>query len=195
MTWIATIEPADAGGMLAELYARAANPDGQIDQIIQAHSQRPHTLKGHLALYRNALHHPANTVPAWFLEAIGVRVSRLNRCAYCVAHHEAGMRRLLGDEEHTAVLLAALTVEPASPPFAPREVAALDYAAALTLAPGTITRGDIDRLRAAGWDDGEILEINQVAAYFAYANRTVLGLGVDLAGEKLGDHPAVPPAE
>ncbi len=192
MTWIATIDPSAADGTLAELYARAANPDGQIDQIIQAHSLRPHTLKGHLALYRNALHHPANRVPPWFLEALGVRVSRLNRCAYCVAHHEAGMRRLLDAAERAAPLLAALAGEPAAPPFSPREVAALDYAAALTLAPGTIVKGDIVRLRAAGWDDGEILEINQVVAYFAYANRTVLGLGVDLAGERLGDHPAAP---
>ena len=38
-------------------------------------------------------------------------------------------------------------------------------------------------LREAGWDDGEILEINQVCAYFAYANRTVLGLGCSTEGE------------
>ena len=29
----------------------------------------------------------------------------------------------------------------------------------------------VEGLRAAGYDDGEILEINQVTAYFAYANR------------------------
>ncbi|MFX4219488.1 MAG: hypothetical protein ACMVO3_00070 [Thalassobaculum sp.] len=32
-------------------------------------------------------------------------------------------------------------------------------------------------MRSAGWDNGEILEINQVEAYFAYANRTVLASG------------------
>jgi hypothetical protein len=40
-----------------------------------------------------------------------------------------------------------------------------------------------------GFDDGEILEINQVAAYFSYANRTVSGLGVNIAGETLGQSP------
>lgn len=50
-------------------------------------------------------------------------------------------------------------------------------------------------LREAGYDDGEILEINQVAAYFAYVNRTVLGLGCSTEGDVLGlspnrsDHP------
>ncbi|RMD88991.1 MAG: alkylhydroperoxidase, partial [Alphaproteobacteria bacterium] len=49
-----------------------------------------------------------------------------------------------------------------------------------------LEEADIMALREAGFSDGEILEINQVAAYFAYANRTVLGLGVDTAGERLG---------
>ena len=44
-------------------------------------------------------------------------------------------------------------------------------------------------MRAAGFDDGEILEINQVTAYFAYANRMVLGLGVDTNGDIIGLSP------
>jgi hypothetical protein len=44
-------------------------------------------------------------------------------------------------------------------------------------------------MRVAGLKDGEILEVNQVAAYFAYANRTVTGLGVSTEGEKLGLSP------
>ena len=44
-------------------------------------------------------------------------------------------------------------------------------------------------LRDAGFDDGEILEINQVTAYFAYANRTVLGLGINTAGDIIGLSP------
>ena len=43
-----------------------------------------------------------------------------------------------------------------------------------------------ERIRDAGLSDGEILEVNQVAAYFAYANRTVTGLGVHTEGERLG---------
>jgi uncharacterized protein YciW len=49
--------------------------------------------------------------------------------------------------------------------------------------PATLTRAHIHALRHAGLDDGEILEVNQAVAYFAYANRTVLGLGVTTDGE------------
>jgi alkylhydroperoxidase family enzyme len=43
-----------------------------------------------------------------------------------------------------------------------------------------MSRGDVDALRAAGLDDGEILDANQVTAYFAYANRVADGLGIEL---------------
>ena len=52
-----------------------------------------------------------------------------------------------------------------------------------------VSRGDIEKLRGAGLDDGEILEINQVSSYFAYANRMVLGLGIDTDGDVIGLSP------
>jgi len=35
-------------------------------------------------------------------------------------------------------------------------------------------------------DDGEILEVNQVCAYFNYSNRLLNGLGVDTEGDTVG---------
>ena len=71
-------------------------------------------------------------------------------------------------------------------PFTKAELAALEYARKLTLTPGVVAECDIEPMRAAGCSDGEIFEVNQVAAYFAYANRTVTGLGVHTEGEELG---------
>jgi len=64
------------------------------------------------------------------------------------------------------------------------------YAAKLTRSPADLRESDIAALREAGLDDGEILEVNQVAGYFAYANRTILGLGVTTAGEEIGLAPS-----
>ena len=47
----------------------------------------------------------------------------------------------------------------------------------------------IIELRDLGYTDGEILEINQVTAYFSYANRTVLGLGCSTDGDIIGLSP------
>jgi alkylhydroperoxidase family enzyme len=37
---------------------------------------------------------------------------------------------------------------------------------------------DVDRLRAEGFTDRDILDIAEVTAYYAYANRIADGLGV-----------------
>ncbi len=201
MSWIRTIAYADATGRLKTLYDRIKGPDDNVDNIMMAHSLRPHSMEGHMALYKYVLHHPANTLPKWFLELVGVMVSQLNRCHYCIDHHRAGLKRLLQDDERYGALIDALPLADEDLPAAPdpaalaaaaldsAQVALLGYAASLALAPATLSKASIAQLRAAGADDGQILEVNQVAAYFAYANRTVLGLGINTAGDILGLSP------
>ena len=190
MPWIDTVPYEQSTGRLRQLYDRVKGPGDNVDNIMMMHSLRPHSMEGHMALYKQVLHHGANTVPKAFLETIGVWVSLLNRCAYCVEHHCAGLGRLLGDDARSAAIRAALesgAIE--GGPFEPREKLALRYAEALTRDPSSATGAMVAGMRAAGYDDGEILEINQVTAYFAYANRTVLGLGCSTEGDILGLSP------
>jgi uncharacterized peroxidase-related enzyme len=189
MAWIETISVAAARGKLRELYERVRRPDGDVDNILKLHSLRPHTLEAHMAIYKRVLHHSGNTLPKRLLEAIGVYVSLLNGCGYCVEHHAAGLARLLGDPNRADAMRKAMAESRLADVFALRERAALDYARALTLRPAEASAAQIEALRAVGFSDGEILEINQVTAYFAYANRTVLGLGGSTEGDVLGLSP------
>jgi len=186
--WIRYITYEESEGKLRELYDRVKGPDDNIDNIMLAHSLRPHTMEGHMALYKNALHHTGNAIPTWFLEAIAVYVSILNGCAYCREHHFTGMSRWL-DDEHAKGILKALESGDLREAFDEKHARALNYARKLTESPGKISEDDIRTLRKAGWDDGEILEINQVSSYFNYANRTALGLGVTTEGDVLGLSP------
>jgi alkylhydroperoxidase family enzyme len=43
-----------------------------------------------------------------------------------------------------------------------------------------MVQGDALALRAAGFSDAAILDINQVTGYYAYVNRLANGLGVEL---------------
>lgn len=190
MNWIKTIDPADADGEIDEIYKKIAGPDGQVDNILKAHSLRPHTLNGHMAIYKAVLHHHDNKLPRYLLELIGVYVSRLNDCEYCVAHHQEGLRKLLANEANFEVMISALETDVWGDVFDAREKAALNYARQLTTNPGSVSEAAVTVLRDAGCSDGEILEINQVTAYFAYANRTVLGLGVSHEDEELGQSPS-----
>lgn len=56
----------------------------------------------------------------------------------------------------------------------------LDYTAKLTRTPSKVVEDDVLRLRSAGFGDKAILEINQITGFFAWCNRTVDGLGVEL---------------
>jgi uncharacterized peroxidase-related enzyme len=190
MAWIKTIPFEAATGKLKMLYARVTGPDNNVDNIMMAHSLRPHTMEAHMAVYKYVLHHSGNTVPKWFLEVLGVWVSALNECTYCVEHHFAGMKRLLGDDPRADAIRVAIEAGDIDAlPLGTAQKAAMRYAQVLTIDPSALRETDIQALRDAGYDDGEILEINQVSAYFSYANRTVLGLGCSTNGDVIGLSP------
>ena len=189
MTWITTIPYEQATGPLKTLYDRVKGPDNNVDNIMLAHSLRPHSMEGHMALYKYVLHHPRNTIKKWFLEALGVYTSMLNECHYCVEHHYQGMKRLVKDDERSANIRSALEQKAPNQAFDDKQSAAFTYTKKLTLNITQMVQQDIQTMRDAGWEDGEILEINQVIAYFNYANRTVLGLGINTDGDIIGLSP------
>ncbi len=189
MTWVKTVPYKEATGRLKKLYDRVKGPDNNVDNIMMAHSLRPATMEGHMALYKNVLHHSANKVPKWVLETIGVYVSFLNHCYYCVEHHFEGLKTLLNNDHKATSIREAIEQETLPDVFEGSELAALSYAKMLTKTPHTIGETQISGLRISGLDDGEILEINQVVSYFNYANRTVLGLGIITEGDILGLSP------
>jgi uncharacterized peroxidase-related enzyme len=190
MSWIRIIPPEKATGKLKDIYTRLVAPGKSVDNILQVHSLRPHTLEGHMKLYKNVLHHSDNTLPKWFLETVGVYVSLLNKCDYCVDHHFSGLQRLLQYEKNkTIAIRQALKLDTPESFFLGKELLLLQYSRKLTLQPSDIEKKDIELLQSNKIDDGEILEINQVVSYFCYANRTVLGLGTTTEGDELGLSP------
>ena len=189
MTWIRTIPFEEAEGKVKDLYERIKGPNNNVDNIMMAHSLRPHSMEGHMALYKNVLHHSRNTLPKWLLEAIDVCVSIINQCEYCIEHHYEGMRKLIEDDQRSQSIREALEEGDPSKVFESKELATMNYAVKLTTNPQNISPDDIEKLRINNVDDGEILEINQVAAYFAYANRMVLGLGINKSGDIIGVSP------
>ena len=142
-----------------------------------------------MTLYKNVLHHRNNTLPARFLEIIGIYVSILNDCTYCIEHHSAGLRKLVDNKERAGKIISGLKEGSFHAVLDENEAGALNYVEKLNNDPGSIEESDIRKLRDRGFTDGEILEINQVAAYFSYANRTVSGLGVTTKGDILGLSP------
>ena len=189
MSWIKVIPFEKASGKLKAIYNKIKGPNNQIDNVLSIHSLRPHTLVGHMSLYKNTLHHSNNTFPNWFLELLGTYTSYLNGCDYCYLHHFTGMKRFLNDDEKASALKFHIENDSLSKILNNKELALFNYAKKLTLNSNSITGDDIQNIRKLGINDGEILEVNQVVSYFNYANRTVVGLGVNTDNEILGLSP------
>lgn len=188
MSWIKVISFEEATGKLKRLYTKVTGPNNNVDNIMMVHGLRPHTMTGHMALYKNVLHNSNNTLPKWFLETIGVYVSILNSCDYCINHHFEGLKRLIDDAEKSDQI--KFDLENDNSPFTEEKYnTALAYSKKLTLSAHQVNENDIISLRSLGLTDGEVLEINQVVSYFNYANRTVLGLGVSTKGDIIGLSP------
>jgi uncharacterized peroxidase-related enzyme len=189
MSWIDTINYKDAEGSLKKLYDRVKGPNDNIDNVLAIHSLRPHTLTAHMGLYKAVLHHSRNTLPKWYLETLGVFVSRLNKCDYCVDHHSAGLKRLLADDVKYDAIRKAIDNDTSITVLEEKWLSGIQYARILTATPTQLKENNISSLREAGFTDGEILEINQLTSYFNYVNRSVIGLGVSTEGDILGLSP------
>jgi len=189
MSWIKTIDYDDAEGPLKRIYKRVKGPDNNVDNVLKIHSLRPHTLVGHMALYKSVIHNKSNTLPKWYLETLGIYVSQLNHCNYCVEHHAAGLRRLLKNDDKYHSIYHCIVNDVAENYFDGRYLEGLQHAKKLTLTHHLINEADIDKMRNIGFSDGEILEVNQLVSYFNYVNRTVVGLGVNTKGDVLGLSP------
>ena len=189
MSWIETIDYDTAKGKLKSLYKRVKGPDNNVDNVLKIHSLRPHTLEGHMVLYKAVLHHSGNTLPKWYLEALGCYVSHLNNCEYCLEHHFSGFQRLLNDDAKSKQFLEAIKNDTLDSFFDAKFTRGVSYAKKLTLDVQDIIEEDVLLLKESGFNEGEILEINQVVSYFNYVNRSVIGLGASTNGDIIGLSP------
>ncbi len=184
--WISMVEDEEADDQLKKIFDVARTPHGTLDNVMRIHSLRPASMIGHVTLYKSVLHSDEITLPLWFLEVIAAYVSILNSCEYSLTHHWNNAVRLIDNAQRVEVIHDALRSQSFDNTFNEKEIAILHYSKKLTCDVGNLKKVDVIKLKQAGCNDGEILEVNQVIAYFNYSNRVLNGLGVSLDGDKIG---------
>lgn len=189
MSWIKIIPYEKATGKLKRLYDRVKGPNNTIDNVLAVHSLRPHTLNGHMVLYKSVLHNRGNTFPKWYLELLGTYVSKLNQCDYCFDHHSIGLKKNLADDRKFNLIMKAIAAEDFEKVLTEKQLIGCQYAQIITQDHTAIDSDYLQTMRTKGFDDGEILEVNQLVSYFNYVNRMVVGLGVNTKGDILGLSP------
>jgi uncharacterized peroxidase-related enzyme len=146
-----------------------------VAEVHRAQSLNERALRAHLELYK-AIVFQSSTLSRVARERIAEVVSHANGCAYCVAHHAAAARNA-GDDPH---VVAALERGELLEELSDADRVLLQWARQGASKPSSCSEPDVARLRSAGWDERAILDGALTVAYFAFENRLVLMLGVDL---------------
>lgn len=82
MTWIRTVGPEKATGLLDKIYRQALDRAGKVFGILRCQSPRPETLEASVALYLEVMQSDRSPLSRARREMIATAVSRANRCFY-----------------------------------------------------------------------------------------------------------------
>lgn len=182
MAWIRTVEPEDATGVLKDAYDWQAARLGAPAEFTQLGSLYPELVLERLRLYRVVEAAPTALAPAERYQAALV-TSLANGTVHCASGLRVRLEEL-GVDAGPAEQAAA--GEPLTG-VGERLSAIVSYAAHLTRTPGEVSREEIARLRGVGLDDVDILDLNNIVAYYNYINRVANGLGLRTPIESRSD--------
>lgn len=173
MPWIETILPEDAAGVLREAYDWQAARLGAPTDFTQLGSLYPELVLERLRLYRAVESVPSVLAPAERYQAALV-TSLANETVHC------GSGLYLRLEELGVSPAAAEAFASGETPSGVDErlAAILGYAARLTRSPGEVSAAEVAALRRVGLSDVDILDLNNLVAYYNYINRVANGLGL-----------------
>jgi len=177
MAWIKIKNEEIAEGKLKKLYQKMANPiDNKVANVLKVHSLNPKILEAHYNLYKQIMFGKSNLTRRE-REMVAVIVSYANSCEYWIEHHGAALQKLSKKNKH---IVKQILNDYINADITNKEKEMLSYAEKLTKQSSNINKKNIDNLKSLGLEDKDILELNQVIAYFNYVNRIVDGLGVQL---------------
>jgi uncharacterized peroxidase-related enzyme len=174
MALIRTVPWSEASGTLKDAYDWQAKRLGEPTEYTQLGSLYPELVMQRLQLYKCVEACPSGLTPIERQMAALV-TSVLNQTPHCSSGLLLKLESLGADRR----FLDRVASDPRTTRSGePRLDAIMEYAVKLTLTPGGISADDIDTLRAHGLADLDILDLNNMVAYYCYTNRVANGLGL-----------------
>lgn len=152
---------ADAPAASQPLLEAVKKQLGVVPNLFRLVATSPAALEGYLGL-SGAL--AKGALPAQTRERIALAVAEANRCDYCLSAHTYLARNLakLDDAEITANRLGNSND--------PKSAAAVRFAVEIVRERGHIGDDALRAVRAAGWDDAQLIEIVQHVALNTWTN-------------------------
>ncbi len=154
------IDPERAQGKAKTLLDGVRKALGTTPNIMRTMAHSPAALDAYLS-FGKAL--GGGSLGAKMRERIALAVSNANGCRYCTSAHTAVGKMLGLDEKELAMNLRASSADP-------RVEAALRFARDIVVNLGWMSDQDVQRVRDAGYGDGEIVEIVATVAHTTFTN-------------------------
>jgi uncharacterized peroxidase-related enzyme len=175
MTTIPAVNPVNATGKAKDLLDQVQKSFGVTPNMMKVMANSPATLGAYMS-FAGGL--GGGTLSKQLREQVALTVAGINACGYCAAAHTAiGGSMGIKAEEAKANLMGNSAD--------PKVQAALTFARAVVAKRGRIEGKDVDKVRAAGFSDGEIVELIGHVALNIFTNYFNLALATEL------DFPAV----
>lgn len=147
-----------------------ANSAALLDQVQAAFGATPN-------MFRAVANSPAALASMWAAfgalgggtlgkrlgEQIAVAIADLNRCEYCLAAHTVLGRKAGASAQEMSAAQAGQSDDP-------KTAAALRFAVTMVRERGQVDAAEVDALRRAGFNDGEIMEIMAHIALNLFTN-------------------------
>lgn len=171
--WIAPVAEADLGDDQRDALIEAGRAKNPYFRLL---ARDPAALKARTLTDFDIFFNTTDGLGRAERELAATAASRLNGCLFCASVHadrateESGRRdvvqRLLDEGIGTTSRLGDQVWD-----------AVVDASVALTLTPQSFGVAHVEQLRAAGLEDGDIIDALSCAAFFNWANRLMLSLG------------------
>jgi uncharacterized peroxidase-related enzyme len=170
MTFIDTVPPDAATGAVADLYESDRAVHGHVPNFAQAFSLQPQAY----AAWRELNGAIKAGMDLRRYELATVAAARRLRSSYCMLAHGS----ILADRFMDRDAVRALATDPAAAGLDALDAAVVELAEKVAADATAVAPEDIDRLRALGLPDAEILGVVLAAAARCFFSKTLDGLGV-----------------
>ena len=169
MAFIEPIREEDAEGATAEMYAADLDEDGYVANSTRAFGQRPAVF----AAWRQLGSTIGGSMDRRRYELATVAAARVLRSSYCsLAHGKVLAEQFLGTERTIALATGAVDA------LDSLDAEIVRFATLVTREPASVTASDMERLRALGLSDEEILDVVLAAAARCFFSTVLEALGV-----------------
>ena len=170
--WIGIAPQEEATDDLRRAYDKILATRGRVPDIRSVMAGEPLVVEG-MAYFYPENNYACRAIDRRLAEMIATVAGAANGSGFGGPAHARQLAQITGETFAQAILADYRQAR-----LDEKERVLLDYVWKLSRSPGEMARADIDKLRAAGWTDPQIVATVHVTAFFAYMNRVAEAFGL-----------------